>query len=335
MINSIQYTQDTQEDLYNLLKILKLPVRILNNNMNYWFVRTESGKYYKDFLFNSYIAVGWNYINILSKDNDDEKTIKLIKEKYPDAIPGRVLNPIKRFCQEMQPGDLVIIPSTSSATFAFGIIKSDPYIETIKEQYVSDDLSVSCPYIKRRTVKWLSSLERHRLDPNLFQFFRAHQTISNATRYADYINRTLNTLYIKNDIAHIILDVCTQKNIPANKLIKFISGLLNYLNKVTDDPTASNDIDIKLNVQSPGILEFIGSPIKIAIIALIFLFIVGGEAKFSKQGYDIEFSLKTQGLIEKGIQYYERVLKENIDPSELKDEIEQLKIKDPTGIPRV
>lgn len=46
-------------------------------------------------------------------------------------------------------------------------------------------------------------------------------------------------------------------------------------------------------------------------------------------------SLKTQGLIEKGIQYYERVLKENIDPSELKDEIEQLKIKDPTGIPRV
>ena len=49
MINSIQYTQDTQEDLYNLLKILKLPVRILNNNMNYWFVRTESGKYYKDF----------------------------------------------------------------------------------------------------------------------------------------------------------------------------------------------------------------------------------------------------------------------------------------------
>ena len=103
MINSIQYTQDTQEDLYNLLKILKLPVRILNNNMNYWFVRTESGKYYKDFLFNSYIAVGWNYINILSKDNDDEKTIKLIKEKYPDAIPGRVLNPIKRFCQEMQP----------------------------------------------------------------------------------------------------------------------------------------------------------------------------------------------------------------------------------------
>lgn len=60
-----------------------------------------------------------------------------------------------------------------------------------------------------------------------------------------------------------------------------------------------------------------------------------GEAKFSKQGYDIEFSLKTQGLIEKGIQYYERVLKENIDPSELKDEIEQLKIKDPTGIPRV
>ena len=50
MINSIQYTQDTQEDLYNLLKILKLPVRILNNNMNYWFVRTESGKYYKDFL---------------------------------------------------------------------------------------------------------------------------------------------------------------------------------------------------------------------------------------------------------------------------------------------
>ena len=332
MTSAVQYTQT---DLYDLLKILNLPVRVLNNEMNYWFVRTESGKFYEDFLFNSYIAVGWNEINILSKDNDDEKTIALIKEKYPDKIPGRVLNPIKRFCLEMKPGDLVIIPSSSSATFAFGIIQSDPYLENINEENFEDDDAESCPYSKRRTVRWLSSLDRHRLDPHLFQFFRAHQAISNASNYADYIDRTLNTLYIKNNIAHIILDVCTHENIPANKLIKFISGLLNYLNKVTNDPNASNDIDIKLNVQSPGIVEFIGNPLKIAILAIILIILIGGEVNFSKQGDDIEFSAKTPGLIEKCIQVYERVFKENIDPADLKDEINQLKIKDPTDIPQV
>lgn len=332
MTTEISYTQS---DLYELLKILNLPVRILDSNMNYWFVRTESGKYYDDFLFNSYIAVGWNEINILPENNNDEQTIEIIKEKYPDSIPGRILNPIKRFCQEMKPGDLVIIPSTSSATFAFGIIQSDPYIECNDTQSFDDDETEPCPYIKRRTVRWLSSLDRHRLDPHLFQFFRAHQAISNASSYAEYIDRTLHTLYIKNDIAHVILDVCTQDNIPANKLIKFISGLLNSLNKISNDPTASNDIDIKLNVQSPGIVEFIGNPIKIAIIALILICAIGGEVNFSKQGSDIEFSAKTPGLIEKCIQVYERVFKENIDPSELKEEINQLKIKDPTDIPQV
>ena len=45
MTSAVQYTQT---DLYDLLKILNLPVRMLNNDMNYWFVRTESGKYYED-----------------------------------------------------------------------------------------------------------------------------------------------------------------------------------------------------------------------------------------------------------------------------------------------
>lgn len=52
-------------------------------------------------------------------------------------------------------------------------------------------------------------------------------------------------------------------------------------------------------------------------------------------GDDIEFSAKTPGLIEKCIQVYERVFKENINPADLKDEINQLKIKDPTDIPQV
>lgn len=334
MNNLTTLAQYTQDDLYNLLQCLKLPVQKIKKDMVYWFVRTESGKYYEDFLFNSYIAIGWNDINILSGDND-ENTLKLIKEKYPDSIPGRVLNPIKRFCLEMKVGDMVIIPSTSSATFAFGIIESEPYIEEKEPQLLDDYESEQCPYIKRRSVRWFSSLDRHRLDPHLFQFFRAHQAISNASSYADHIDRTLHTLYIKDNIAHIVLDVCTTENIPANKLIKFMSGMLHHLEEITGDPNASNDIDVKLNVQSPGILEFIGPPLKVAVLAIILIMLVGGDISFSKQGDDFNFSIQTDGLIEKSIQVYERVFKDSIDTKSLKSEIEQLKIKDPTKLPQV
>ena len=178
-------------------------------------------------------------------------------------------------------------------------------------------------------------MDRHRLDPHLFQFFRAHQAISNASSYADHIDRTLHTLYIKDNIAHIVLDVCTTENIPANKLIKFMSGMLHHLEEITGDPNASNDIDVKLNVQSPGILEFIGPPLKVAVLAIILIMLVGGDISFSKQGDDFNFSIQTDGLIEKSIQVYERVFKDSIDTKSLKSEIEQLKIKDPTKLPQV
>lgn len=325
---------NNQNDLLKILALANLPLRVIDPNRRYWFLRTESGKYYEDFLFNSYIAIGWNEISILNEESSDSKVSELIKQYYPESITGRVLNPIKRFCMEMKVGDLVVIPSTSSATFAFGIIESNAFIYTDEIPEFDGDGAEPCPYTKRREVRWLSSLDRHRVDPHLFQFFRAHQAISDASANAEHIDRTLNTFYMKNDQAHIVLDVCTEDNIPANKLIKFMGGLLECLDEVAVEQNASDKITVKVSVQSPGIIEFIGDAYNVSLITIVLIMIVGGKASFSKNGPTIQGAIETPGLIEKAIQVYERVFADKTKESKLLESIQELKIKDPTDGPR-
>ena len=49
-----------QEQLIKIINDLEIP--IIPKESKVWFVRTQSGNYYRDFYFNDFVALGWDKI---------------------------------------------------------------------------------------------------------------------------------------------------------------------------------------------------------------------------------------------------------------------------------
>ncbi|MCM1579238.1 MAG: hypothetical protein NC078_10615 [Ruminococcus sp.] len=99
-----------------LIKEFDIPVR--NNEQKIWTLRTESGRFYRDFTQNNYVALGWDKVSF-TIINDNEASEKSKKEKisllYPDeSRPGLILSQLNTFYFKMKSGDLILIPSESS-----------------------------------------------------------------------------------------------------------------------------------------------------------------------------------------------------------------------------
>ena len=60
-----------QQDIINILEELNIPV--IENDVNYWFIRTNSGDKFQDFYFGNYVAIGWDkFNNIRSEEHTSE-----------------------------------------------------------------------------------------------------------------------------------------------------------------------------------------------------------------------------------------------------------------------
>lgn len=271
-------------DNSTLLELFSIP--IIDKNRKYWFVRTEGGDYYEEFKNDNYIAIGWDeykhkYLFDCEPGDENELSIKEeIKERYKTERPGTIFNTLKRFMLEMSEGDIVFIPSKNSDTITFGEITSDMYIHSLTSEDIDED---RCEYIKRRTVKWSKSIERKNLDVNFYKIFQSHHTIVNADKYDFIIDRTLESFYIKNDLTHLTLYVGTDDPISGKSLFnlqKFI-----FDSKYFD----SSNTNIKINVQSRGIIELIDpSTVNLALILISLVAITTG-INIELKGWIIKF----------------------------------------------
>ncbi|MFJ7839813.1 restriction endonuclease [Lysinibacillus sphaericus] len=226
----------------------------IEENRNYWLVRTESGAYYNDYTSGNYIAIGWDEFSNASEFSSEimsENMANKISKEYPDKQPGRIYNQIRKFLFDIKIGDVVMIPSENSRVINFGIVTSD-YIA--RENNKVD----SCPFIKSKSVNWIKSINRNKLDPYLFKMMQAHQTINNAKDYAHFIDRTMYSFYEKNEKSYLILPVNKKEDIPAFDLSQFINSitdLVPIINEIFESENDKRDLDIKINVQSPGYVE--------------------------------------------------------------------------------
>lgn len=309
-------------------------IKILNENTNYWLVRTAGGVFYEQFVAKNYIAVGWNEISNLdsfreAKDDEavKEKLLKTIrdyvekeqeKEEKPkgererEAQKSRIYNQINRFVNEMAEGDYILIPSPNSNLIEFGIISSNAYIETLN---IVDMEEGDCDFLKRRKVTWLYREKRDRLDPYLYKLLNSQHAISSANDYAHYIDRTINRFYVKNKQAHLILDVEKESNISTVDFVTLMSSVLSLIdtfNNVTGSQLSKNDVQIKANIQSPGIIELFGSIGIIAIIATVYCSIFGGKVSLFKM-----FEFETKGVQDAIRQYIELFQKHNLEKEKL------------------
>jgi restriction system protein len=284
-------------------------------NQGYWLVRTEGGRYYEDFASKNFIAIGWDkFTNIEAFRAITDKAgardmIDKIKNAYPDKKrPQHDYNQIQKFVREIKEGDFVVIPGFSSYRISFGKVVSDVYVTKVKLTKSEEKAGV-CPFIKRRDVQWLKTIKRDNLDPYLYKLFFSHHTISNALEYGNLIDRSLYSLYIKGNKAHLILDVKSNNTIFARDLTSLINGLLNIaedINKQASVGANLNEVEMKINVQSPGVVELKGGLIVMLLVASAATFTVGGKFNVKVAG-GIELNVETSGAIEKIIQYHERV----------------------------
>jgi restriction system protein len=278
----------------------------ISSERKYWLVRTNSGIYYDNFFHEGFIGIGWNQISEEGVTKPTNIPLSdLVKERYPDEQrPKYVANQISTFVHEISKGDVVLIPSQNSSYITFGEVTSDVYVDPNFKEI--DDISIDedlyplfdlCIYAKRRSVRWIKTIKRENLDPYLYKLLYSQHTVSNATDYAPFIDRTLNSLFIKGNKAHLILHVTKEKDVLAKDLALLITSVLRTIDQINDltdfndDELNSDNIEIKLNVQSPGPIEFIGNIPEIALFSLILLLVIGGGIKYDPASNSFEFSL--------------------------------------------
>lgn len=210
-----------------------------------------------------------------------------MKEKYHDENrPDLVAMQLEIFCHDIKKGDIVLLPSDRSSFIHFGIVKDEkPYEDNISIEW-EDKEEIESPHgfrgafpnRKRRKVEWLKVVKKSQLYPQLYNLLYSSYTITNADKYAEYIDKSLYDFYVKGDRCHFILHVRKQEDIKAQHLIMFMSDLLSIAEVSNKD--ANDELEIKVNVQSSGAIELIGQIPNIIFISLIVVAILGGKTKF-------------------------------------------------------
>ncbi len=274
----------------------------VNNETNYWLVRTMGGDYYKEYVESNFIAIGYNEITVddLLHLPTNEKLAKkslqeMIKSKYESirnvSYPS---SQMYRFAHEMKEGDIVIVPSSSSHMVTFGIIDSDIYEES--EQLHA---TYACPFSKRRAVKWLKTTPRYKLPADLLLMFNSRHIISEITSYASFIDTFLNDFYVKGDTTYLVLRVKQEGTLTADDftLINDLMELFNDFSKKHGLGLTSKDIKMKMSVHSPGdIIAFCTSPLGIMTIGLFVMFIKGGHYSIKWLGLDADIPKLSQSI---------------------------------------
>lgn len=315
----------------------------ISEERNYWLVRTKGGELYDQFVAGDYIAIGWNEFSDLEKikrAKDDSQVRDALKKEIgsvknddgepEEKQPGRVLNQILRFVNDLKVGDVVLIPSVNSQLIEFGIIESEAYVEG-KEFFNIDD--GECDFLKRRKVKWVHRNKRHDLDPYLHSLFNSQHTISNANDYAHYIDRTLHRLYIKGNQAHLIIEVKKKEEISGIDfacLISEVVGLLEPFNKATGSSLGKHDIAFRANVQSPGIMEFVGPITHMIGIATVVAVLTGSKISLPG-GFSID-SPGIMGMIKQFLECQEKYLDNQLKKVELQKALASVEAKLPPAI---
>lgn len=290
-----------KNDLNELCKILN--IEVIPNDTNYWLIRTSSGDFFDDFYTNNYVAIGWNELSDINyiRNAKDEDFKEYVKSIYPEEEkPGYIANQVKRFLFEIKKDDIILIPSINSEYIAFGKVTSESaYIRNIPQKNLELNYP-QCDFLKSINVSWIKLVRRNEFDPYLYKLMSAHSTISNVYKYESHINRILYPVYIKNDFIHTTYNVINTEDIPANTLITFLTTVLNSVdifNKITNNSIEKSSINIKLNVQSPGPIEFIGYAMGGGlIVAFTTLFLFG--AKFDVELFKVfKLNVDTKGLL--------------------------------------
>lgn len=252
----------------------------INQETNYWFVRTDYGRYFDTFVENGFIAIGWNEVTISELKDIDvfRHTIheKLqVSENIDTTSQGgkskltSITNKLLKFVN-LKENDVVIVPSQNSVKYAFGIVMDNgPYTDIGSTH--------DCEHKKRRNVRWLVTKTMQELDPMFYKMRFTQHSISSIQEYAPYIDAEIHPLFKKNNNTHLVLDIRKEGDINLEVLTSLMKSIQNFairLNNNYEFGESVGESSIKINVQSPGKVEFIYPIGKSIILAAILVGVV-------------------------------------------------------------
>jgi restriction system protein len=306
----------------------------INPATKHWMVRTRAGDFYDIFRATDKVAIGYDYIlpgvikSAPEKKVDFIKTISpLIQEAIETDSAGVSAGQFFRFYREIKKNDIVLIPSEKSESVLIGVITDDgPELHSFR----SEDGTVLCPHIHARSVQWKTEKRRDELNPYINRLFFSHHAVVDATDYADFINGALHDVFIKEASSHLLLEVQTKNRIRARSLFGLFNQLLDEMEEfvIANYPDINvDDIEIRVNLNSPGKVELIAKSARaIAIAGIIVVCIAGGKYK-SK-----DTELSTDGLASTIAAYINENAERKARVALIQSAMSDLEVRDPKEV---
>lgn len=254
--------------------VTEFNIPIIRKDQKVWFFRTKAGKFYYDFRRNGFIALGWNLISpelITSSNHSKDAKKSLIEKLYPDEKrPGLIFGQMDVFYNQMQVGDLVIIPSEGTKQITIGRIGN--LIEKVERK--ADNVEYArCSYAHKRIVEWMKRVDAWQ-DVYLFKALRAQQTISDITEDAKLVFRNLFPVYVFEDSIHLTIQKPTQAELSLSSNVSLLSSIMQICDSTAQlygQASFCDDMRMKTAVGSPGFLEIIWPEIPVATISVAFI----------------------------------------------------------------
>jgi hypothetical protein len=231
----------------------------------------------------------------------------------------------------MKRGDIVVVPSTSTQRLGIGFVEDDKAYEEV----LAFEETKFPEFSKRRKVHWLRGVDRWDINPNLINLLLNHQTIVDASAYAEWIDSLLYDLFKKGELYHFVVRVQTKEDIKAQALFRACIDLFDLgeeFAKGEDQAVDFQDINTRINLNSPGNVELWTSGFQtVLVIALLVVLINGGGVEFSWNKGTHKFGLKTEGILKRLTEWLnERTRRKTVE--EVRKKLASLDVKDPQMI---
>lgn len=315
---------------------------VINDDTNYWFIRTHAGQFLGHFKEQKIVGINYSEIKLseMQKDLTDEREqevlLEKIKIKYPKSKrPGLILSQLLRFKNEMKIGDYVVAPSINTTNLVIGKIVADEIEQTairVKHHKGSEHIKL---FTKK--VKWIKTVPRGICNPKLYQSFNSHQTIVDISQVSEWVDILLYDYYKKGNDYHYVINVEKEGSLKSYELHRTFLDLLDILNDLCNNhnmPLDVNEIETKINLNSPGHVKLICATVSLGVLGLILTAAVGGHFEVPlPTGGSLKFG--TEGTLGEQVKIIFEAYDNHKDREVLRQKFRDLKVKTPETFTRM
>ncbi len=345
-----------ENELLDWLNSFSVP--IIPHTTRFWMIRTKKGYFYNEFISKRFVALAWNNITAntdFSDSNKDSLKDDILMEFSEIQRPSTVINKCISFINDINPNDILVIPSARSSYITFALA-GDYYEDNTKtvelekniifriEHHDVDINDVSCPYRKRRHITLLRTVKNEELNYSLCRAISNYHGISNLDAYAKQILNALYNYYMLESDISLVFSVRRQTPIGPRSINSLLYGATEFLSAIVPEERISTQVTLN----SPGDIIFLLDQVKDFLAnnwTSIFgiLVVLGGGSAFSfklpgiidiiksilsaKDEYRLkhaEADEKELQVLEKKLELYNKIKASGIDPETLNSPINAL-----------